>query len=183
VRGICSIEGCNRPHSARGLCKAHWKRWKKYGDPLVTRRPGLGLTSEQRFWRMVEVSEDHWLWLGYISEGGYGQFGNGDRIVKAHRFAYELLAGPIPQGLEPDHLCRVRSCVKAVADEFGPAHLELVTHRENVLRGNGWAGQHARQTECIHGHPFDEKNTYWNPALKGRQCRACDRARNVGRQR
>lgn len=81
-----------------------------------------------------------------------------------HRYSYERAEGPVPAGLELDHLCRVRSCVN-------PEHLEPVTHRENMRRGSGWSGRHAQKAMCKSGHPFDEANTYWRRG--GRACRAC----------
>lgn len=87
----------------------------------------------------------------------------------AHRAAYQYLRGPIPDGLQLDHLCWVRRCVN-------PAHLEVVTARVNTLRGENPAAQNARKTHCHRGHPFDEANTYWRPD-GGRDCKACRLAR------
>lgn len=120
-----------------------------------------------------------WVWTaaGSRSGSGYGKFSVRGVRVQAHRFAVERLQGPIPEGMEPDHLCRNPSCVKAIADECGPAHLELVTHRENMLRGDTNASAvNARKTHCIHGHAFTLANTYITPAGR-RQCRACKAAR------
>ena len=88
------------------------------------------------------------------------------RSQYAHRFVYEAERGPIPSGLTLDHKCRVRQCVN-------PAHLEPVTLAENILRGNGWSGRHARVTQCPHGHPYDDTNTYRGRGF--RECRACNR--------
>lgn len=120
-----------------------------------------------RFWRNVEKTEGCWLWLGWLTEeGGYGRFRYDRGRVVAHRFAYELLVGPIPPGLELDHLCRTRRCVN-------PAHLEPVTHRENTLRGISPAARHAIKTHCPQAHPYDETNTRW---YQGRRyCIACKR--------
>lgn len=84
-----------------------------------------------RFWRKVEQTDTCWLWRGAVGSGGrvgYGVFHAYGRKVMAHRFAYELCAGPIPDGLVIDHRCGVTLCVN-------PAHLEPVTVNVNGRRG------------------------------------------------
>lgn len=111
-----------------------------------------------------------WRWTGKVDIYGYGYLSRGWPLrgnIGAHRAAWELLRGPIPEGLTIDHLCRVRLCVN-------PDHLEPVTNVENVMRGEGFAARAARQTHCKWGHPFDERNTYHYPK-GGRGCRACNR--------
>lgn len=110
-----------------------------------------------------------WIWQRCIGAGGYGTIYDPVRkkSVKAHRFSYELINGPIPAGLTIDHLCRVRRCVN-------PAHLEAVTFRENVLRGVGPTAQEARQTHCKYGHPLTEENLL--RSRQGRKCKLCRRA-------
>jgi len=119
---------------------------------------------EERFWAKVRKSENPigcWEWIAGKNFGGYGTFRVGNRTVPAHRWAYEHLVGTIPPELECDHLCRVRCCVN-------PAHIELVTSRENTLRGVGLAAQNARQTTCKNGHPLVD-----GPKQRGcPQCRA-----------
>lgn len=124
-------------------------------------------TTESRFWRKVQKTEACWLWTAGMSVGGYGRFKANGRMNFAHRFAYELLVGPIPDGLQLDHLCRVRHCVN-------PAHLEPVTARENTMRGESFAAVHGVKDACESGHTFDDANTYQRPG-GGRACRACRR--------
>jgi hypothetical protein len=130
----------------------------------------------RRFWAKVyrgPVSEC-WLWQAGQSTGGYGQFWDGGDVA-AHRASYEHHVGPIPVGLTLDHLCRVRSCVN-------PAHLEPVSNRVNVLRGNGACARHARKTHCLRGHAFTKENTRLNSS-GSRVCRVCDVAKERARVR
>lgn len=95
-----------------------------------------------------------WRWLAYVGKHGYGLFRLDNQMRLAHRVVYELLVGPIPAGLELDHLCRVRSCVN-------PKHLEPVTRSENILRSplraSGFGGgiANSKKTHCPNGHPYD----------------------------
>jgi hypothetical protein len=96
---------------------------------------------------------------------GYGSFRAASSSQSlAHRIAWVATNGPIPDGLVLDHLCRNRACAN-------PEHLEVVTHRVNILRGSGAAAKHAAKTHCKHGHEFTESNTYLDS--KGRRCRTC----------
>lgn len=121
-------------------------------------------TNPEIFWSHVQKTETCWLWTGYRQKSG-GRFGTGGYGFysgrQAHRRAYELLVGPIPEGLQLDHLCKVPRCVN-------PDHLEPVTQQENMRRHYG------ERTHCKHGHALDAANAYeW----KGKQfCRACNRA-------
>ena len=119
-----------------------------------------------------------WEWTASTNGFGYGQFGIGRRHVGAHRAAYELLVGPIPDGLHLDHLCRVRHCIN-------PAHLEPVTCRENVRRSPITTGALNRtKTYCPAGHKYDAENTLIIPNSGERRCRACaNAARDRYRQR
>lgn len=130
-------------------------------------------TVQERIARKSEWRDDDCrVWIGSRNPKGYGQIWSNGRTVQAHRLAYELEHGPIPTGLMLDHLCRNPSCVN-------PAHLQPVTLRENVRRGlNNPAAINARKTHCVHGHPFDEANTYvwYQNGWPCRRCRACKRA-------
>lgn len=108
------------------------------------------------------------LWTGAVNHHGYGRIMLDDRRTRLiHRVMYEMFVGPIPAGLEIDHLCRVRHCAS-------PAHLEAVTRRVNQLRGNTIAAANAAVTHCPAGHEYDLLNTYWTRE-GGRNCRACHR--------
>jgi hypothetical protein len=127
-----------------------------------------GASDEERFWRKVAKGEDCWEWTAGRNGADYGAFRADGRAQRAHRFAYELLIGPIPDGLHIDHLCRNRGCVN-------PAHMEVVTNAINTQRG--LAGAHnASKTHCPHGHAYTAANTYLN-SRGVRECWTCKRRR------
>lgn len=108
------------------------------------------------------------VWTGGKSGNGYGQLTKLGRTWMAHRLAYELLRGTVPRGLDLDHLCRNRACVR-------PDHLEPVTRSENIKRGAGprlSAERQLSKTHCPQGHPYDDENTYRFPDGR-RGCRKC----------
>ena len=127
-----------------------------------------------RFWRKVERSANAgmcWVWNGARIGSGYGTIKVDAKPMLAHRIAYELVRGQtIPHGMELDHLCRNRACVN-------PDHLEVVTHKQNLLRGLGVGSMNAAKTKCIHGHEFTDENTRRSPIGPNgnrRACRACN---------
>lgn len=126
--------------------------------------------------RKVTVDADGcWLWQGAKTKAGYGlkhirRPDGGSQSTTAHRAAWLALVGPIPEGLQVDHLCRVRACVN-------PAHLEPVTPRENLLRADGLLASQLARTHCPHGHPYDEENTYPSYKRGGKPHRVCKTCR------
>lgn len=138
------------------------------------------LPEDVKFWRKVVIAESGcWEWIGGKLRG-YGQFTvlespNKWRCFKAHRWAYEYCRGQIPEGLCIDHLCRNRSCVN-------PWHMEVVTIKENTLRGYGITAQNARKVNCPKGHPLSGENLKIRVG-RGRICRICFRASNRRRKR
>lgn len=136
-----------------------------------------GQTLEERFFYYVQKTTcGCWLWIGSGNQYGYGQLSVGGRNGKrrpAHRLSYELFVGPIPNGLTLDHLCGIPGCVN-------PEHLEPVTHRENVLRGNTFAAAKVAQTHCIHGHELTEANLYRRKDRpNSRECLTCHKRRST----
>lgn len=195
ARPLCASEGCDRPAVTRRWCNAHYQYWRVHkvepSGPILD-------TPEKRFWPKVDkngpipatfydattrthkfdLSAGHcWLWTANLTTrpNGYGRFRLNGEYALAHRYLYELTHGPVPDGYELDHLCRVRRCVN-------PAHLEPVTRSENTLRGERNGCQH--RTHCPAGHPYDEGNTYRRPSDPSRRlCGECMRTRSREAQR
>lgn len=134
----------------------------------------MSAADDVRFWAKVSQGSGCWLWLGAPSSSGYGRTKVDGREVLAHRRAYQLLVGPIPAGLQIDHLCRNRICVR-------PSHMEVVTNRTNVLRGVGPSAANTAKERCPAGHQYDAANTYIDKRGK-RYCRACGRDKQRIRQ-
>ena len=129
----------------------------------------------KRFLAKVDKTDECWLWTGYKQPNGYGTFRLGGKMRYAHRVSYEHYVGPIPEGAETDHLCKVRHCVN-------PDHLDPVTHKVNMHRGDTLAAKHAAKTHCPQGHEYAGDNLYVD--TKGsRRCRACDLERYHRRKR
>lgn len=135
------------------------------------------LSDEDRFMYYAQITEKGcWIWHGYISPTGYGYFNVKDsknrfkwRGVLAHRWSYLHFIGPIPDGMEIDHLCRVRFCVN-------PDHLDLVTRLENSRRTEQFMKDY-----CVNGHLRSEENTY-QKSNGTRRCRICNTAAQRRRQ-
>lgn len=137
----CAVENCDRWRHAEGFCIAHFKRLQRHGDPLAG-GPFRNHTHDREWLMgMVEVQPNGcWRWKGAVISTGYGHMRHKGQYVVAHRFAYELLVGPIPAGLALDHLCHNRDlscrfpapCLHRLC--VNPTHLEPVTYGENNQR-------------------------------------------------
>ena len=113
--------------------------------------------------------EGCWLWTASMFKDGYGKFRVGDTHKRAHRVAYEIMVGPIPDGLQIDHLCRNRACIN-------PKHLEAVTGMVNFLRGESLGARAIRTGKCMKGH------SNWRQYKRARYCRECDRIRTAAKR-
>jgi len=143
---------------------------------------GFRGSEEERFWAKVQIADNGcWLWTGAKTKG-YGTFGLARKsgatknlLVKAHRWAYEYCIGPIPEGLEPDHLCRNCACVN-------PWHLEPITQVQNVYRSDSISSLNAQKLFCKSGHSNWRHTIHKNGRLK-RRCITCERIRERTRPR
>lgn len=131
----------------------------------------LSTADARRFLAKIRHDETTgcWEWVAARNTYGYGQFKHGSGMRPAHRVSYEAVCGPIPDGLQIDHLCRNRACVN-------PAHLEAVTCRINLLRGDTTTARRAAVTHCPAGHVYAQDNL--RVTRNGtRKCKACHRIR------
>ena len=151
---------------------------------MITTRDIAALSDEQiaRFWQTVDRDGDCWTWRGTILATGYGKFSANKVQFLAHRVAYMLSKGPIPDGMVLDHLCHNgtgcdsnpcphRLCVN-------PDHLDPVTIGQNVNRSHN---ARTNIPECPSGHAYTAENTYRHPRTGTRYCRECSRIRDRAR--
>lgn len=110
-----------------------------------------------------------WIWTAFKNPKGYGRVTYKSRNLSAHEAVFFMLIGPKPEGRCLDHLCRNRSCCN-------PQHLEPVTMRENIMRGDNFMAANIHKTHCPSGHPYSQENTYLTK--DGRACRECHRIRS-----
>jgi hypothetical protein len=177
----CAVGECDDLVKYRDWCDKHYQRWLKHGDAekvlsVQDHRPAAERWKDRY---VVDIFTGCWMWTSYTA-GGYGVIAADGIDVRAHRFVYEQLVGPIPDDSVLDHLCHNsdpdcaggetcphRRCVN-------PSHLEPVTFTVNVMRGKGPGAVNARKTECAQGHEYTPENTYIRTGGE-RQCRACTR--------
>lgn len=164
-----------RQVNAKGLCECGCGQRTTIAEQSCTRngyvkgeprRFIIGHHTRKSPVEFIEAPDTHcWVWQLTLSNG-YGDRWDGKRTRRAHILYYEELIGPTPEGKMLHHICHNRACVN-------PGHLEPVTRKEHAERH--------LVSHCPHGHPYDEKNTYWRLDRKGRECRACNRARSARR--
>jgi hypothetical protein len=144
---------------------------KPTGRP--TGRPKSTEPLLMRLWKRAVIQPDGCVvWTGARTKNGYGVLiwaANPIERQVAHRLAYRLLVGEVPDGLVLDHLCRNRLCINV-------SHLEPVTRGENVMRGETLAAANAAKVQCNSGHPYTPENTITDKH-GWRRCRECSYAR------
>ncbi len=181
----CAVDGCESVVTSRGWCRRHYKRWLRNGDPTVRRRIDGELIDRvlARLDKQGPIATNNpelgrcWEWTGSRDQHGYGKIMRDGVPAYVHRVAYELLIGPIPDGMQLDHF----ACDNGAGGCGNPFHCRPVTQRENLLRSDGFAAVNLAKMSCPQGHPYDEINTRFN-RQGWRACRACDSARRLTRK-
>jgi len=145
VPATCTYEDCDRDQKAHTLCDMHYKRaWRRgaYEPPIRD--------MEERFWLKVEKTETCWNWTASVSARGYAQY-RSPVGLQAHRYAYTITHGPIPDGLVIDHMCYNRICVN-------PSHLRAITNKQNE---ENRAGASAASSTGIRGVGWHKESRKW----------------------
>jgi hypothetical protein len=160
----CLVEGCSLPVRARRLCNTHYYYHRRHG----TLPPLVKVDAVARFWSRVDKSAGPtgcWPWMAGINGNGYGSTVWEKRVHAAHRIAYRLTIGPIPEDMELDHTCHSNDpgCIGGITCPHrrcvNPAHLEPVVSLVNWMRGQSPHARAARQTHCAQNHEFTPENT------------------------
>lgn len=168
---LSSRTSLRRPQDPRGVrdLSGATEGWRRLGAMYVSGESGAQAARlPERFWSKVKKTDSCWEWVATKTPRGYGNFRVASKWKPAHRVAYELIVGPIPEGLQLDHLCCNPGCVN-------PAHLEPVTGYENHMR---WRRGTTRVTHCSHGHEYTPENTRTDSTGR-RECRECKRYHNL----
>lgn len=141
------------------------RRCSPRNDMTNRRFHGIFLHPEDMLVRcIVDPVKGCWLWTGTkLNHDGYARIKYQGRLVMAHILSYELKHGPVPVGLELDHVvCSVRHCIH-------PDHTKAVTHFDNCTRQSSWW---SKRTHCVQGHEFTPENTRLD-RHGTRHCRTC----------
>lgn len=142
----CQIDGCEKGgRRVRGWCEMHYARWRNHGDPLNPGAHARHLDPEESFTARVAWDGNCLVWIGGDSGNGYGRVFVDGRHEGAHRFAYRREHGPIPEGMEVDHICHNRACCL-------PAHLRLATREQNMRNQSGASRVSSTGTRGVFPH-------------------------------
>ena len=181
----CSVDGCGRVTIARGMCPVHYRRMREHGTTDLPIR-SITAPAERLAARLVRMPNGCLEWTGTTAHG-YGRIWVNDALAATHRLAWELVNGPIPEGIQVLHHCDNPPCCETEpSDEHPDGHLFLGTIADNsadmAAKGRAFNGR-ASLTHCKRGHLFDETNTHVNPKTGARNCRMCRAARTRSRHR
>lgn len=177
VTRICIADGCEGTILARGMCRKHYERFRKYGTTTLENP-----SAEVRLAARICVTDSGCMeWTGTVNAKGYGHIRSGGKNVAVHRLAWVIANGPIPDGLFVCHKCDNPPCCNV-------EHLFVGTAAQNNAdrdaKGRTRFAEHhynSVKTHCIHGHPFDNENTI---IFRGKRiCRSCGRRIQTERRR
>lgn len=162
-------------------CSVKWnaKNPRSHGMVIPGKPIGKHRNTDQELRRRILNSVEPcpsswcWIWMQALDISGYGVAWDGQKNHKAHRLAYEVFRGSIPENMQLDHVCQLRSCAN-------PWHMEPVTPAVNTMRSNGPAAINARKTHCKRGHEFTKSNTHIDRKGK-RVCRSCYKIKRQNR--
>ncbi|WDH80198.1 HNH endonuclease signature motif containing protein [Microbacterium esteraromaticum] len=154
MKATCSFSSCDRPMRSLGLCDSHYAQQRRNGQLTPIRRLTSG-TPAERLEAYTSRTTDCWFWTG-STRNGYGQIRVGDRVVRAHRLAYELEYGNLADSVMLDHHCRNRACVR-------PDHLVPTTNKQNMenLARSGYSGN----SSGVRGVTWDSQTSRWRAKL------------------
>lgn len=153
MKKICSVEDCQKPRDSKGLCKNHYMRGLRRGE--IETRPDPGYSD--RFWAKVEKTESCWNWTAAKTHNGYGvAYLPNHKQQVAHKIAYRMLVGEVPDGIELDHTCHNRSCVN-------PDHLRQATHKQNQ---ENRTGAQSNSKSGVRGVHYNRRTSSWVATVK-----------------
>lgn len=177
----CLIDGCGKPVDVRGWCRAHYRKWQRYGDPLAAKQIVGDDPARLLAYIQVGAPDECWPWTRSLNNRGYGSTRMAGHQMLAHRAAYTIFVEPIPDGLTIDHLCHKpgecqgrRDCPHRRCCNW-ISHLGVATSGDNTLRGGAITAVYAARDRCSNGHIYTEASSYLG-RHGDRRCRICRRA-------
>lgn len=181
--GPCKEEGCENPAKTREFCNKHYLRWWQSTEKADRPDPGPphNESLEDRLMRQTERQPNGCIhWTGHVGKFGYGQVSVNGRNRGAHLVMYETFVGPVPDGLELDHVCHTEdescaggnSCLHRRCVNYADNHLQPVTSRENKMRSRGFVAVNAKKQFCVNQHEYTPENTI--QGKNRRSCKACE---------
>lgn len=178
----CSIDDCSAPAICKGMCGKHYAQQRRQQQP---KRPKPTFIERFHSYRPEGPPGECWPWLGTVNHEGYGVLQDNRRQSKAHRVAYELTKGSIPDGYVIDHVCHNADPSCPLGDDClhrrccNPAHLEAVPSATNITRAKPLR---RHKTHCPQGHPYDDPEHATLCQNGYPRCKTCHREREAARR-
>lgn len=150
----CQFDACPKPLSAKGYCRSHYEQYRT-GKPLRPINFRTTGTVAERLHAYTDRTGDCWLFTRFVGKDGYGRMDVSGKPQLAHRLAFAIAYGGIPEGAEVDHKCHTRHCVR-------PEHLQAVSHKEN---GENRRGPQRNSKSGIRGVSWDRQKRMWDAVV------------------